>query len=393
MFQETVFAQLMNIIDHNEFNRCVRRYDGDKKVKEFKCLDQFLCMMFSQLAKKRSLRDTIFTLQAMKSKLYHMGIKAKHVSRSTIAEANERRDWRIYHDYAQSLIERARKLYVDEKDDTELKNTVYAIDSTTIDLCLTVYEWAEFRSTKSGIKLHTVMDLKGSIPVLIDITEAIVCDNQFIDKIEIEKNAVYIMNRGYCDFARFNKINQKEAYFVTRLKRNIRFKRLYSSKVEKANGLVFDQVGVLDGKLAKEKYSSKVRVVKYFDSEHEVMYLFLTNNFELDALTVCKLYKQRWQIELFFKWIKQNLHIERFFGQSENAVKLQIWIAICAYLLVAIFKKTMNINTEMSQILHFFSNVLFEQITIERLLSNMDYKAETVDLSNPSLQLDFFTGH
>lgn len=390
MFQETIFAQLMSLINHHEFDRCVKRYDGNKQVREFSCNDQFKCMIFSQLAKKRSLRDTVFTLQMMKSKLYHLGIRGV-VSRCNLANANERRDWRIYHDYAQSLIHRARELYIDEKLDLEIKNTVYAIDSTTIDLCLSIYEWAEFRSTKSGIKLHTVMDLKGSIPVLIDITEAIVADNQFLDKIDIEKNAIYLMNRGYCDFERFNAINNKEAYFVTRLKKSIRFQN--SSKIDRSTGLIFDQIGYLASKYAKQKYQNKVRIVKYNDSEHEVVYLFLTNNLELDALTICKLYKQRWQIELFFKWIKQNLHIERFFGQSENAVKLQIWIAICAYLLVAILKKRMNINTELSQILHFLSNVLFEQIPIQGLFSNLDYKTEEADLSNQLSILDFFTRH
>ncbi|MFN5540334.1 MAG: IS4 family transposase, partial [Candidatus Melainabacteria bacterium] len=300
---------------------------------------------------------------------------------------------RIYHDYAQSLIQRARDLYINEKLDLELKNTVYAIDSSTIDLCLSIYEWAEFRSTKSGIKLHTVMDLKGSIPVLIDITEAIVSDNKFLEKIEIEKNAIYLMNRGYCDFERFNTINQNKAYFVTRLKRNIRFRRVYSAKVDKSTGLLFDQIGFLDSKLAKKKYFAKVRIIKYYDSEYKVTYVFLTNNFELDALTICKLYKQRWQIELFFKWIKQNLHIERFFGQSENAVKLQIWIAICAYLLIVILKKKMNIKTELSQILHFLSNVLFEQIPIQSLFSNFDYKTKEPDLCISALQLNLFAGH
>lgn len=389
---QTVFAQLMNVIDHDEFNRCVDKYDGNKRVKEFSCYDQFLCMIFSQLAKKRSLRDTVFTLQAMKSRLYHMGIKGV-VSRCNLANANSQRDWRIYQDYAQSLIKRAKDLYIDERVELELKNTVYAIDSSTIDLCLSVYEWAKFRSTKSGIKLHTVMDLKGSIPVLIDITEAIIADNQFIDKIEIEKNAIYVMNRGYCDFQRFNTIDQKEAYFVTRLKRNILFRRLYSQKIDKSTGLIFDQIGFLDSKYARLKYPKKVRAVKYYDSEHEVVYLFLTNNYALDALTVCKLYKQRWQIELFFKWIKQNLHIERFFGQSENAVKLQIWTAICAYLLIVIFKKRMNIKTELSQILHFLSNVLFEQIPIQSFFSNSGYKSKSADLYTPSLQLGIFTRH
>jgi hypothetical protein len=389
---QTIFAQLMSLIDHNEFNRCVERHDGNKRVREFSCCDQFLCMIFSQMAKKRSLRDTVFTLQVMKSKLYHLGIKGI-VSRCNLANANERRNWRIYHDYAQSLIQRARDLYSDEKLDLELKNTVYAIDSSTIDLCLSIYEWAEFRSTKSGIKLHTVMDLKGSIPTLIDITEAIVSDNQFLDKIEIEKDAIYVMNRGYCDFERFRRIEENKAYFVTRLKRNILFKRVYSNKINKSTGLIFDQIGFLNSELAKKKYPAKVRIIKYYDSEHKITYVFLTNNFELAALTICKLYKQRWQIELFFKWIKQNLHIESFFGQSENAVKLQIWIAICAYLLIVILKKRMNIKTELSQILHFLSNVLFEQIPIESLFSNLDYKAKESDLSNQLSILDLFTRH
>jgi IS4 transposase len=230
--------------------------------------------------------------------------------------------------------------------------------------------------------------VKGSIPILIDITEAVVSDNQFLDKIEIEKNAIYVMNRGYLDFERFWRIEENKAYFVTRLKRNIRFRRVYSAKVDKSTGLLFDQIGFLDSKLAKKKYFAKVRIIKYYDSEYKVTYVFLTNNFELDALTICKLYKQRWQIELFFKWIKQNLHIERFFGQSENAVKLQIWIAICAYLLIVILKKKINIKTELSQILHFLSNVLFEQIPIQSLFSNFDYKTKESDLSNQLSILD-----
>lgn len=384
---QTIFAQLMSLIDHHEFDRCVERYDGDHRVKEFSCYDQFLCMIFSQLAKKRSLRDTVFTLQMMKSKLYHLGIRS-NLSLNAFSNANSKRNWRIYHDYAQSLIQRARDLYINEKLDLELKNTVYAIDSSTIDLCLSIYAWAEFRSTKSGIKLHTLMDLKGSIPILIDITEAVVSDNKFLDKIEIEKNAIYVMNRGYLDFERFWRIEENKAYFVTRLKRNICFRRVYSAATNKSTGLIYDQMGFLDSKYATRKYPAKVRIIKYYDSEHKVTYVFLTNNFELAALTICKLYKQRWQIELFFKWIKQNLHIESFFGQSENAVKLQIWIAICAYLLIVILKKSMNIKTELSQILHFLSNVLFEQIPIQSLFSNFDYKTKESDLSNQLSILD-----
>ena len=392
MFQDTVFAQIISLVDHNEFNRCVKKYHGEKGVKEFGCYDQFLCMIFSQLAKKRSLRDTVFTLQMMKSKLYHMGIRC-NLSLNAASNANAKRDWRIYHDFAQSLIKRAQKLYLNEKIDLEVDDPIYIIDSTTINLCLAVYDWAKYKSTKSGIKLHTMMDLKGSIPLLIDITEAIVADNKFLEKIDIERNAIYIMNRGYCDFEQFNNINQKGACFLTRLKKNIRFRRLYSQKVDKTTGLIFDQIGLLDSPHGRRQYPEKVRVIKYHDSEHDVIYLFLTNNFELAALTVCMLYKQRWQIELFFKWIKQNLHIESFFGQSENAVKLQIWTAICAYLLIVILKRVLNINTELSQILHFLSNVLFEQVPIRSLFSKLDHETETEDLYTSALQLDFFMGH
>jgi hypothetical protein len=389
---QTVFAQLMSLIDHDEFNRCVKRYDGDKGVKEFTCYDQFSCMIFSQLAKKRSLRDTIFTLQMMQSKLYHMGIRC-NLSLNTFSNANTQRSWRIYADYAQSLILKARELYFDEKIDVKVKNNIYIIDSTTIDLCLNIYDWAKFRSTKSGIKLHTMMDIKGSIPVLIDITNAIVSDNQFIDKIEIEKNAIYTMNRGYCDFKRFSRIDEGKASFVTRLKRNIKFRRLYSQRTNQTEGLIYDQIGVLDSKQGKKEYQKKIRTIKYHDSEHNITYIFLTNNFELDALTICRLYKKRCNIELFFKWIKQNLHIESFFGQSENAVRLQIWIAICSYLMIAILRKTLNVQTELSQILHFFSNILFEQIPIKSLFPEIDYKTKMNNLYTPALQLNILMGH
>jgi hypothetical protein len=393
MFQKTIFAQIVSFVDHNEFNRCVERYDGDKGVKGFSCHDQFLCMVFSQLAKKRSLRDTVFTLNSMKSKLYHMGIRSKRISRSTLAEANQKRNWKIFQDYGESLISKAQELYADEMTELDVHNNIYAIDSTTVDLCLSVYEWAKFRKTKSGIKLHTVIDLKGSIPCFVDVTEAIVSDNKFLEKLKFEENAIYLMNRGYCDFEQFSRLNNAGSFFVTRLKRNISFRRQYSREVDKTKNLIFDQIGILDSKRGRKLYSGKVRVIKYYDSEHDVMYKFLTNNFDLRALTIAFLYKQRWKIELFFKWIKQNLHIESFFGETENALKLQIWIAICAYLLIAILRKTMKISTEMSQILHFLSNVLFEQTPIQSLISNCDYKTQDSRTLEAALQLNFFTGH
>lgn len=388
MFQETIFAQLMSQVDHDEFKRCVKRYQGEKGVRSFNCNDQFKCMIFSQLAKKKSLRDTVFTLSSMNYKLYHMGIRGT-VNKDNLARANEKKDYRIFEDYAQSLIQRARDLYVDEVIDLELKENIYIIDSTTVDLCLSIYDWAKFRKKKGGIKLHTIMDLKGSIPILIDITEALTADNRLIEKIELEKDAIYVMNRGYCDFDQFHRINEEGAYFITRLKRNIVFRRIYSNKADKEKGVIFDQIGRLDSRKARIQYPNKVRVVKFYDPEHEIIYSFLTNNFQLSPNTVAKLYKERWKIELFFKWIKQNLHIESFFGRSENAVKLQIWVAICAYLLVAISKKTLNIKAEMSQILHFLSNVLFEQIPIQRLFPIPDYKTnDSVSLQVPLL-LDY----
>lgn len=335
---KTIFSELMEFVPGYEFRKCVDRYNGNYKVKRFQCWDQFLCMAFAQLTYRESLRDIQACLRATQPKLYHMGIRGK-VSRNTLSNANKVRDWRIYADFAQVLIKQARTLYANEEFGVELEQTVYALDSTTIDLCLSLFPWAKFRQRKAAVKLHTLMDLRGSIPSLIFITHGKVHDVKVLDHLIVEPGAIYIMDRGYVDYARLYRIQQSSAFFVTRAKSNFGFKRLYSHPVDKSTGLQCDQTILLKGFYAKKNYPEKLRRIPYFDFEKDKRFVFLTNNFILPALTITQLFRCRWQIEIFFKWIKQHLRIKAFYGTSENAVKTQIWIAISVYVLVREFQR------------------------------------------------------
>jgi hypothetical protein len=329
-----VFAQLVSLVNRYEFFKCVDRYEGDYKVHDFSCWNQFLTMMFGQLTHRESIRDIITCLKAHKNKVYHIGIK-KVVSHSTLTRANENRDWQIYADFGNYLINLVRPLYQgDNEFDLDLDNPAFALDSTTIDLCLSLFKWAKFRKTKSAVKLHTLLDLRGDIPVFIHISDGKMHDVNVMDLIEFEHKAFYVMDKAYTDFSRLFKITIAGAFFVTRAKDNLRFKRIYSSKVEKETGLCCDQIIKLTGNKTSRLYPMQLRRVKFYDSENQQLLVFLSNNFEVDALTIALLYKSRWQIELFFKWIKQHLRIKTFWGTSPNAVKTQIWIAVCTYLLV-----------------------------------------------------------
>jgi hypothetical protein len=370
---KTVFSQLMDFLPLHEFRRCVKRYDGNRHVKSFLCFDQFLCMMFAQLSYRESLRDIESCLRAMQNKLYHMGIRSK-VSRSTLAEANEKRDWRIYADFAQVLIHIARDLYIDEEFGVQLDETVYALDASTIDLCLSVFPWARFRKTKGAIKFHTLLDLRGNIPTFIWITHGKVHDVKVLDELFPEPGAFYIMDRAYLDFARLYILNQCLAFFVIRSKSNTKFCRIYSRKVDKSTGLRCDQTIVLTGKDSANDYPEKLRRVRFFDEKTGKRFSFLTNNFTVSALIVAELYRCRWQVELFFKWIKQHLRIKAFFGTSENAVKSQIWIAVSAYVLVAIVKKRLRLNdVSLYTILQILSVTLFEKTPLLQLVTPQDY--------------------
>ena len=369
----TVFSQLIDFLPLHEFRRCVRRYNGNHYVKSFKCLDQFLCMAFAQLSYRESLRDIESCLRAMQNKLYHMGIRSK-ISRSTLGDANENRDWRIYADFAQVLINIARDLYIDEEFGVELDETVYALDASTIDLCLSLFPWAKFRKTKSAIKLHTLLDLRGNIPTFIWITEGKVHDVKVLDELLPEPGAFYIMDRAYLDFKRLYTLNQCLAFFVTRSKSNTKFRRLYSRKVDKSTGLRCDQTIVLTGRDSSRDYPEKLRRIKFFDKKTGKRLTFLTNNFIASALTIAELYRCRWQVELFFKWIKQNLRIKSFYGTSENAVKTQIWIAVSVYVLVAIVKKWLRLDDmSLYTILQILSVTLFEKTPLLQLLTASAY--------------------
>jgi IS4 transposase len=356
----TIFAQLMDYIPRHEFRKCVERYRGNYKVQIFSCWNQFLCLAFAQLTYRESLRDIEACLRAFKTKLYHMGIRGK-ISRSTLARANETRDWRIYADFAQVLISTARELYAEDDFGLELKNTVYALDATTIDLCLSLFPWAKFRKSKGAVKLHTLLDLRGSIPTLIIITDGKVHDVNILDELLFEPAAIYLMDRGYLDFARLYKMHLASAFFVTRAKVNTRFTRLYSNPVEKSSGVQCDQIIMLKNYKAKKDYPEKIRRIRYYDRKEDSRLVFLTNNFTLPAITITKLYKCRWQVELFFKWIKQHLRIKKFYGVSENAVKIQIWTAISVYVLVAIIKKRLGLDQPLYTILQVLSVTLFEK--------------------------------
>ena len=368
---KSIFAQLMEFLPIYEFRKCIKRYNGNYKVKSFTCWEQFLCMSFAQLTYRESLRDIEACLRAAHKKLYHMGIRSK-VSRNTLANANQVRDWRIYADFAQVLIGIARKLYIDEDFGVELQQTAYALDATIIDLCLSLFPWAKFRNRKGAVKLHTLIDLRGSIPVFVIITHGKVHEVTVLDDLIIEAGAIYIMDRGYLDFQRLHRIQQTSAFFVTRAKSNFKFKRLYSNRVDKSTGVQCDQIIVLTGFYAKKDYPDKLRRIRYHDAEHNNTLVFLTNNFTLPALTIAKLYRCRWQVELFFKWIKQHLRIKAFYGTTENAVKTQIWIAISVYVLVAIVKKRLNLKHSLYTILQILSVTLLEKIQLLQAFSPME---------------------
>ena len=383
----TVFAQIMDFLPLNEFRKCVTRYDGHYKVQQFSCMDQFLCMAFAQLSYRESLRDIEVCLRAVPSKLYHMGIRSP-ISRSTLAHANETRDWRIYADFAQVLIHIARPLYAKEELSVELGQTVYALDSTTIDLCLSLFPWARFRQHKAAVKMHTLLDLRGSIPTFIRISEGLLHDVNILDEIVPEAGSFYIMDRGYLDFARLYRLHQCLAFFVTRAKDNFRFHRLYSHPVDKSTGLMCDQTIALSGFYAAKDYPEKLRRIHYVDQESGQILVFLTNCFSLPASSIAQLYKCRWQVELFFKWIKQHLRIKAFFGTSENAVKTQIWIAVSVYVLVAIIKKQLKLELSLYTILQISSVTLFEKVSILQVLIGNDYKTESGDFHNQLILFD-----
>jgi len=370
---KTVFSQVMDYLPMYEFRKCVDRYNGNYHTSSFSCLDQYLCMAFAQLTYRESLRDIEACLRSRREKLYHLGIRGR-VSRSTLAEANEKRGWRMYADFCQILISQARSLYADEDFGVELKETAYALDSTTIDLCLSIFPWASFRKHKAAVKMHTLLDLHGNIPSFIEITEGVLHDVNILDIMVPEPGSFYIMDRGYLDFERLYIFTQLFAFFVTRTKKNSKFRRIYSHPVDRTDGLRYDQTIMLVTPKSLAGYPEKLRRVKYFDAEREKQFVFLTNNFVLPALTIAKLYKCRWQIELFFKWIKQHLRIKAFYGTSINAVKTQIWIAVSTYVLVAIIRKRLHLELNLYTILQILSVTLFEKVPLDQLFANYDYK-------------------
>ena len=384
-----VFSQVMDHLPMHTFRRCVQHYHGNRRVRSFRCLDQYLIMVFAQLTYRESLRDIEACLRAQKSKLYHMGIRAG-ISRSTLADANEQRDWRIYADFAQALIKVARPMYAEEDLGLELDNMIYALDASTIDLCLSTFPWALFRSTKSAVKLHTLLDLRGNIPTFIHISDGKLHDVNVLDILIPEPGAFYIMDRGYLDFTRLFSLDQAGAFFVIRSKKKMLYRRRYSHPITpeaKASGVKCDQIIVLTGPTSKRDYLQPLRRIKYHDDKTDKTFNFLTNNFTIPARTIADLYRYRWQVELFFKWIKQHLRIKSFFGSSENAVKSQIWIAISVYVLVAIIKKRLKLKADLYTILQILSLTLFEKIPLDQLLMNSDYNTEKFE---PSIQLNLF---
>lgn len=376
----------MDFLPHYEFQKCVRRYNGHHKVKTFSCWDQFLTMAFAQLTYRESLRDIQACLRAAGSKLYHLGIRSR-VSRNTLANANQVRDWRIYADFAQVLIGQARRLYANDEFGVHLDQTAYALDSTTIDLCLTLFPWAKFRRHKAAVKLHTLLDLRGSIPSWVVITDGKVHDVNLLDQLVFEAGAFYIFDRGYLDFARLYRIHQSSAFFVTRAKSNFEFHRLCSQPVDKSTGVLSDQIIRLKVFYSRQGYPEKLRRVHYLDADSNRRLVLLTNNFTLSARDIADLYRCRWQVELFFKWIKQHLRIKAFYGTTDNAVKTQVWIAISVYVLVAIVKKQLNLDQSLYSILQVLSVTLFEKTQILRAFSATDTAQEKVGSSN---QLNLF---
>lgn len=381
-----VFAQLMDFINNYEFSKCVERYQGDYRIRDLSCWNQFLCMAFGQITHRESVTDIITCLNAHKKNAYHLGIK-QVVAISTLTRANENRDWRIYADFAQHLIRLTRPLYINDNDfKVDIDNTVYALDSSTIDLCLSVFVWAKFRKHKAAIKLHTLLDLRGDLPTFIDVTDGKTHDVNILDRIIFEPGAFYIMDKGYVDFERLYSIHQSQAFFVIRAKDNLKFKRIKASKVDKENGLRCDQTIVLTIAKSRDGYPEMLRRVKYYDSDNDLLLVLLTNNFEIDALDVANLYHHRWRIELFFKWIKQHLRIKKFWGYSRNAVKTQIWIAVCIYLLVAYVKANIKTTLSLYEMLQILSVSIFDKTAINELLTDFS-KNENILLDCNQLKL------
>lgn len=382
----SVFSQIMSYAPLYDFNKCVKRYSGDFKVQKFTCQIQFYVMAFGQLTYRQSLRDIESCLNAMRSKLFHMGIRIP-IARSTLSDANEQRDSRIYSDFAQVLINIARPLYAKEPIGLDLKEMVYALDSTTIDLCLSLFPWAHFRKHKAAIKMHTLIDIHGSIPLFIYISEGKMHDVNILDILIPEPNAIYLIDRGYIDFKRLHAFNSEKAFFITLAKSNLKFRRIYSNQPDIHNGVLSDQIIMLTGVQSHKAYPEKLRRVHYFDKVHQNHLYFLTNNFAYSALTIAALYKLRWQVELFFKWIKQNLRIKTFYGLSENAVKTQIWIAISVYVLVAIIKKKLKLKISLYTFLQIASMSIFENSPLYELFSDIDVKEPTI---SECIQLNLF---
>jgi len=383
----TVFAQLIDHVPPHEFHKCVERYRGNYKWRGFSCLDQFLCLAFAQLTFRESLRDIEACLRSVEGKLYHMGFRGK-VARSTLADANESHDWRIYADFAQVLIHIARPMYANESLGFDLDSTVYALDSTTIDLCLSVFPWARFRAKKAAIKLHTLLDLRGPIPTFIEVTEGKLHDVNILDTIAPEPGSFYVMDRAYVDFERLYVFHCGGAFFVTRTKRGVLFRRRYSHPIDAMTGLRSDHTVMLASASSRKHYPDPLRRIHYHDAEQDRNLRFLTNNFDLPALTVCLLYKSRWQVELFFKWIKQHLRIKAFYGYSENAVKTQIWIAVSIYVLVAIVKKRLALKASLHEILQVLSLSLFEQVPILQAFGDVESQEKLTVISKQLNLLD-----
>jgi hypothetical protein len=384
---KTLFAQLMDFLPWSTFARYVKRYGGDRGVRTLSCAEQFRVMAFAQLTYRESLRDIEVCLEAQAGKLYHMGLR-EPVKRSTLADANESRDWRIYADFAQRLIKQTRKLYAGDDLGLELDNTVYALDATTIDLCLSVFGWAHFRSTKAAVKMHTLLDLRGNIPSFIHVSNGKWHDVHGLDLLIPEPGAIYLMDRGYTDFARLQVLHRAGSFFVIRAKSNLKAHRVYSAPTDRGTGLLCDQTIALDGFYTRRDYPEHLRCIRFTDPDSGKRLIFLTNHFLLPAATVCALYKRRWQVELFFKWIKQHLRIKRFFGTSENAVKSQIWIAVSVYVLVAIVKKRLHLDASLYTLLQIFSLTLFEKTPLLQALQTREYIITEPPIPN---QLNLFT--
>jgi len=384
---KTLFAQLMDFLPWKTFHRIVARHDGDRYVKSLTCADQFRVMAFAQLTYRESLHDIEVCLSAQVTKLYHMGLR-QEIKRSTLADANETRNWLIHAEFAQRLIVQARKLYAGDSFGIELENTAYALDSTTIDLCLSLFPWALFRTTKSAVKMHTLLDLRGNIPSFIHISDGKLGDVKALDILVLEAGAIYVMDRGYLDFARLYMMYQAQAFFVTRAKSNTQLQRVYSAAVDRSTGIICDQTIALTGTTSHKDYPEHLRRIRFKDPETGKTLVFLTNNFALPATTICALYKARWQVELFFKWIKQHLRIKKFYGNTENAVKSQIWIAVSVYVLVAIVKKRLNLDASLYTLLQILSVTLFEKMPLQQAFPGSDYKSEQGDDCN---QMNLFT--